>query len=70
MNYYTDVLKKYAVFNGRATRKEYWMFVLWSTIIYVVCSGPLSLDSYSTSFLVFFHSLTPLSSPQIQTVAS
>jgi len=35
-----------------------------------LCSGPLSLDSYSTSFLVFFHSLTPLSSPQIQTVAS
>ena len=35
-----------------------------------VCSGSLSLDSYSTSFLVFFHSLTPLSSPQIQTVAS
>jgi hypothetical protein len=34
------------------------------------CSGPLSLDSYSTSFLVFFHSLTPLSSPQIRRGAS
>lgn len=33
MNYYTDVLKKYAVFDGRATRKEYWMFVLINFII-------------------------------------
>ena len=28
MNWYLDVLKKYAVFNGRARRKEYWMFFL------------------------------------------
>lgn len=33
MNYYIDVLKKYAVFKGRATRKEYWMFVLYNFII-------------------------------------
>jgi uncharacterized membrane protein YhaH (DUF805 family) len=32
MNYYTDVLKKYAVFSGRARRKEYWMFALWNFI--------------------------------------
>ena len=33
MNYYIEVLKKYAVFTGRARRKEYWMFVLWNIII-------------------------------------
>jgi len=33
MHYYTDVLKKYVVFKGRATRKEYWMFVLVNMII-------------------------------------
>lgn len=33
MNWYIDVLKKYAVFNGRARRKEYWMFVLFNLII-------------------------------------
>ena len=33
MNYYFDVLKKYAIFNGRARRKEYWMFVLFNLII-------------------------------------
>jgi len=32
MNYYLDVLKKYAVFSGRARRKEYWFFVLFNVI--------------------------------------
>jgi len=36
MNWYLDVLKKYAVFNGRARRKEYWMFFLFNIIIMVV----------------------------------
>ena len=38
MNWYLDVLKKYAVFNGRARRKEYWMFILFYFIIAVVLS--------------------------------
>lgn len=33
MNWYFDVLKKYAVFQGRARRKEYWMFFLFNVII-------------------------------------
>ena len=33
MNWYTQVLKKYAVFEGRATRKEYWMFVLINLLV-------------------------------------
>ena len=33
MNWYLEVLKKYAVFNGRARRKEYWMFGLFNMII-------------------------------------
>ena len=33
MNYYIDVLKKYAVFNGRARRAEYWFFALFNIII-------------------------------------
>lgn len=28
MNYYFTAFKKYAVFNGRATRSEYWYFTL------------------------------------------
>jgi len=33
MSWYLQVLKKYAVFSGRARRKEYWYFVLFNTII-------------------------------------
>ena len=36
MNWYLEVLKKYAVFSGRARRKEYWMFFLFNLIIVVV----------------------------------
>jgi len=33
MDWYLKVLRKYAVFEGRARRKEYWMFILLSTLI-------------------------------------
>ncbi|MDP3697718.1 MAG: DUF805 domain-containing protein [Candidatus Taylorbacteria bacterium] len=33
MNYYLTVLKKYAAFNGRAQRKEFWYFVLFDSLI-------------------------------------
>ena len=33
MGWYLEVLKKYAVFGGRARRQEYWMFVLVSAAI-------------------------------------
>ncbi|MFH0942523.1 MAG: DUF805 domain-containing protein [Chloroflexota bacterium] len=38
MKWYLEVLKKYAVGDGRARRKEYWMFYLFSTIIGLVLS--------------------------------
>jgi uncharacterized membrane protein YhaH (DUF805 family) len=38
MNWYIEVLKKYAVFNGRARRKEYWFFVLFNILISIVLS--------------------------------
>lgn len=36
MNWYLEVLKKYAVFSGRARRKEFWLFALINCIIYFV----------------------------------
>jgi uncharacterized membrane protein YhaH (DUF805 family) len=36
MSWYLEVLKKYAVFDGRARRKEYWMFFLINLLISVV----------------------------------
>src|SRR5437016_14159414 len=38
MNWYLEVLKKYAWFDGRAGKKEYWYFSLFSFIIIVVLS--------------------------------
>ncbi len=35
MHWYIEVLKKYTVFSGRARRKEFWMFFLFSAIISV-----------------------------------
>lgn len=36
MNWYAEVIKKYATFTGRARRQEYWMFVLVSALISAV----------------------------------
>jgi uncharacterized membrane protein YhaH (DUF805 family) len=33
MNWYLGVLKQYAVFKGRARRKEYWFFLLFNLIV-------------------------------------
>lgn len=36
-----EALKKYAVFNGRASRQEYWLFVLLYVLLYI---GALVID--------------------------
>ncbi len=36
MNWYLAVLKNYAGFSGRARRKEYWTFVLFNVIFFIV----------------------------------
>jgi uncharacterized membrane protein YhaH (DUF805 family) len=36
MQWYIDVLKKYVAFDGRARRKEFWMFTLFSVIISLI----------------------------------
>jgi uncharacterized membrane protein YhaH (DUF805 family) len=38
VSWYLEVLKKYAVFSGRARRKEYWYFVLFNIIVAIVLS--------------------------------
>jgi uncharacterized membrane protein YhaH (DUF805 family) len=48
MNWYLEVLKKYADFNGRARRKEYWMFFLFNiiiTIVLVIVDGMLGTSA-------------------------
>ena len=38
MDWYLKVLKQYADFNGRARRKEYWMFFLFNMIFAALAS--------------------------------
>lgn len=38
MSWYLAVLKKYAVFSGRARRKEYWFFLLFNLIFLAVAT--------------------------------
>ena len=38
MHYFIDVLKKYAVFSGRARRAEYWYFYLFNLLIGIAIS--------------------------------
>ncbi|MBX9427187.1 MULTISPECIES: DUF805 domain-containing protein [Streptomyces] len=39
MNWYLEAFKKYAVFSGRARRKEFWMFQLISLIVSIILYG-------------------------------
>jgi len=56
MYWYLEVMSKYAVFSGRARRKEYWMFQLINMIILVVLFAALipPLITHSQSFLLLF----------------
>tara|TARA_B100000780_G_scaffold93765_1_gene65217 strand:- start:116 stop:487 length:372 start_codon:yes stop_codon:yes gene_type:complete len=56
MNWYLKALNQYADFNGRARRKEYWMFFLFNMVFATVASlidiaaGTANLDSGSGVF--------------------
>ncbi len=56
MNYYFEVLKKYAVFSGRARRSEYWYFVLFNVIASILLGivdftfGTMNFESGSGLF--------------------
>jgi uncharacterized membrane protein YhaH (DUF805 family) len=58
MKWYVAVLKKYADFNGRARRSEYWFFVLFSIIISIVLS--LCDEFLKTKYLNNLYSLAVL----------
>ncbi|MET1076764.1 MAG: DUF805 domain-containing protein [Pseudomonas sp.] len=53
MNWYLDVLKQYAVFNGRARRKEYWMFFLINLVISMVLAWVDSLIGMSLLSIIY-----------------
>ena len=59
---YVEVLQKYAVFDGRAKRSEYWLFVLIHFLISVVLAALSSVvDEWllGVYFLYFLATLLP-----------
>lgn len=53
MEHFTGALKKYTDFNGRATRTEFWMFLLIYIIIYIVLAVIDSFIGFPILSLVF-----------------
>ena len=47
MDWYLSVLKKYAVFSGRAQRAEYWYFILFNVLAMIAL---IIVDSITGSF--------------------
>jgi uncharacterized membrane protein YhaH (DUF805 family) len=59
VHWYTDVIKQYAVFDGRATRPEYWWFTLITTVISLIlrfaipgAAGPIISAIYGLAVLL------------------
>lgn len=48
MDYFIDAFRKYSDFNGIATRKQYWMFILF----YIIFSIPLSVIDAFLGFML------------------
>ncbi|MFI8520604.1 DUF805 domain-containing protein [Streptomyces sp. NPDC085481] len=54
MNWYLDVLKKYAVFSGRARRQEFWMFTLFNLIaLIIVMVVDMAIGTYPLLYVVY-----------------
>jgi len=64
VNWYVSVLQKYAVFSGRARRKEYWMFFLFNLLISIglaIVDGVAGLTTaYNVGILGAIYSLAVL----------
>ncbi|MFF7127205.1 DUF805 domain-containing protein [Streptomyces sp. NPDC008240] len=53
MSWFVAALKKYAVFRGRARRKEFWLFMLFVYLIYGVLGG-IGFATHSSVLLAGF----------------
>lgn len=61
--YLTLMTQKYASFDGRAGRKEFWMFILVSNLIFLVAAvveGVLNFVGYLTGVITLVHLLPSL----------
>ncbi|MDH4226752.1 MAG: DUF805 domain-containing protein [Deltaproteobacteria bacterium] len=54
MNWYIEVLKKYAVFDGRARRAEFWYFQLFNFIITLILAFATSAIKLPIISIVYY----------------
>lgn len=60
MEHFIQAIKQYALFTGRATRTQYWMFVLFYVIFYIVLAVvDAMLDSYILTLVYSLVLLVP-----------
>ena len=53
MNYFIKCFRDYAVFTGRSSRSEYWVFILYITLISIVLSqGDIQADTWNDEFKI------------------
>ena len=74
MEWYLKVMREnYANFNGRARRKEYWMFTLFYILLVVACTFALALlgatGSQSPTLLVAIISIAAILSHVVPSIA-
>jgi uncharacterized membrane protein YhaH (DUF805 family) len=53
MNWFLMALKKYAVFDGRARRKEFWMFILFYFILSIVVNVIVAITKIQILGMIF-----------------
>jgi len=66
MNHFTNALKLYAVFDGRSTRTEYWIFVL-IYLIFAICFALISIEMGSDILANLFATLVLIPSISVAT---
>ena len=52
MKYFIKAVKKYKNFNGRSSRIEYWMFVLFYFIFYCVFCIPIIIGAFCNNEII------------------
>jgi uncharacterized membrane protein YhaH (DUF805 family) len=60
VNWYLEVLKKYAVFQGRARRTEYWMYTLFNIIAFIILAIVDSVLFGQPSVFYYIYALATL----------
>jgi len=55
MNWYFEVIKKYAVFTGRSRREEFWMFHVVDLILFLVISViAVNVNNQLQDLIIYF----------------